>query len=187
MSTSFDFEEPEHFTTGTVGEPGHRIFFLQASQAGSVATLRLEKQQVAALAEYLAGILADLPDAEDSSEHADLIEPAIEEWVVGALAVAYEEATDRILLVAEELVVTPDADDEGEGDTPADELAAALAEAGLDGGLEADAATARFRLTRGQVAGFIARAAELVLSGRPICPLCGRPIDPDGHACPRLN
>ncbi len=103
MSTSFDFDEPDHFTAGTVGEPGHRIFFLQAGQSGSVATLRLEKQQVAALAEYLAGILADLPDAEAAAAEVDLIEPAIEEWVVGALAVAYEEATDRILLVAEEL------------------------------------------------------------------------------------
>ena len=68
MSTSFDFDEPDHFTAGTVGEPGHRIFFLQAAQAGSVATLRLEKQQVAALAEYLAGILADLPDAEATAD-----------------------------------------------------------------------------------------------------------------------
>jgi uncharacterized repeat protein (TIGR03847 family) len=178
VSTSFDFEEPEHFTAGTVGGPGRRVFYLQAAQQGSVATLRLEKQQVAALAEYLAGILADLPDAEAEVAGAALIEPAIEEWVVGALAVAYEEATDRILLVAEELLVVPD--DLDEEQTP-EELAAAMAEAGLD------SASARFRLTRSQVAAFIARAADLVVSGRPICPLCGRPIDPDGHACPRLN
>jgi uncharacterized repeat protein (TIGR03847 family) len=182
MSTSFDFDEPEHFTTGTVGEPGHRIFFLQAAQAGSVATLRLEKQQVAALAEYLAGILADLPDAEAPAAEVDLIEPAIEEWVVGALAVAYEEATDRILLVAEELIVGVDEDEEG-----ADDLSESADSPGLAGEPDDDSATARFRLTRGQVAGFIARAATLVLSGRPICPLCARPIDPDGHACPRLN
>jgi len=179
VSTSFDFEEPEHFTAGTVGGPGRRVFYVQAAQQGSVATLRLEKQQVAALAEYLAGILADLPDAEEELAGAELIEPAIEEWVVGALAVAYEEATDRILLVAEELLVVPD-DQLGEGQTP-EEMAAAMAEAGLD------SASARFRLSRSQVAAFIARAAELVVSGRPICPLCGRPIDPDGHACPRLN
>ncbi len=175
MSTSFDFDEPDRFTAGTVGEPGHRIFYLQATQGGSVATLRLEKQQVAALAEYLAGILADLPDADEPAAEVDLIEPAIEEWVVGALAVAYEEATDRILLVAEQIEVAPDSDeDDAERSTPTPDL-------------EEDAATARFRLTRSQVAGFIARAASLVLSGRPICPLCARPIDPDGHACPRLN
>lgn len=175
MSTSFDFDEPAHFTTGTIGEPGHRVFFLQAAQQGEVATLRLEKQQVAALAEYLAGILADLPDALAEPTELDLIEPAIEEWVVGALAVAYEEATDRILLVAEELVVEPTEDDEGE--------TAARPEADEDH----DTATARFRLSRDQVAAFIRRAAELIVSGRPICPLCDRPIDPEGHACPRLN
>ncbi len=180
MSTSFEFDEPEHFTTGTIGEPGHRVFFLQAAQHGSVATLRLEKQQVAALAEYLAGILADLPDAEAEPSGLDLIEPAVEEWVVGALAVAYEEATDRILLVAEELVVAPEGEEDDADDEP-DLLALAL------GDDESDTATARFRLSRDQVSAFIRRAAELVVSGRPICPLCGRPIDPEGHACPRLN
>jgi uncharacterized repeat protein (TIGR03847 family) len=183
VSTSFEFDEPEHFTTGTIGEPGHRVFFLQAAQQGSVATLRLEKQQVAALAEYLAGILADLPDAVSEPSGLDLIEPAVEEWVVGALAVAYEEATDRILLVAEELVVTPDEDtDGGDDDDDSDFVAMVLADDD-----DVDTATARFRLSRDQVSAFIRRAAELVVSGRPICPLCGRPIDPEGHACPRLN
>jgi uncharacterized repeat protein (TIGR03847 family) len=178
MSTSFEFDSPEHFTAGTVGEPGHRVFFIQAAQQGAVATLRLEKQQVAALAEYLAGILADLPDTDLSPTDLDLIQPAVEEWVVGALAVAYEEADDRILLVAEELIPTDDDGQTDDDDEPDGEPSV---------GLDPDAATARFRLTRHQVSAFIRRAAELVVSGRPICPLCGRPIDPEGHACPRLN
>jgi uncharacterized repeat protein (TIGR03847 family) len=168
VSSSFDFDGPDHFTAGTEGEPGHRVFFIQARQAGEVASLRLEKQQVAALGEYLAGILADLPDAPALTTPAQLIEPVIAEWVVGALAVAYEEADDRILLVAEELV----RDDEGDDDQPV-ELP--------------EPATARFRLTRTQVAAFIELAGTLVSSGRPLCRLCGRPMDPDGHACPRLN
>lgn len=168
MTSSFDFDSPDHFTSGAVGPPGSRVFFLQARQNGEVANLRLEKQQVAALGDYLAGILADLPDAEVEPSDVELLEPAIEEWVVGALAVAYEEAEDRVLLVAEELVLEPDDDD------PV--------------GLEIDdPATARFRLTRGQVLAFIRHAAGLVTSGRPLCRLCGKPIDPDGHACPRLN
>jgi uncharacterized repeat protein (TIGR03847 family) len=168
VSTSFQFDAPDRFTAGTVGEPGHRVFYLQAAERGAVATLRLEKQQVAALAEYLAGILADLPDAQDEPTDIDLEEPVVAEWVVGSLAVAYEEAADRILLVAEELVPEADDDDEEPIEPP-------------------DPASARFRLTRDQVAAFIRRAAELVVSGRPLCPLCGRPIDPEGHACPRLN
>ncbi len=167
MSSSFTFDDPDHFTAGTVGEPGHRVFFIQARQDGEVASLRLEKQQVAALGEYLGGILADLPDAEPTMDPADLIEPAIAEWVVRTLAVAYEEADDRILLVAEELQPTDEDDPEG------------LA-------LE-DPATARFRLTRAQTAAFIVRAYELVSSGRPLCRLCGQPMDPEGHPCPRNN
>jgi uncharacterized repeat protein (TIGR03847 family) len=171
MNSSFQFDAPERFTTGTVGEPGHRVFYLQAAEEGSVATLRLEKQQVAALAEYLAGILADLPDAADEPTDLDLIEPVVAEWVVGSLAVAYEEAADRILLVAEELVAQPDDEDDEAPDVDDEE----------------EPASARFRLTRDQVAAFIRRAAELMVSGRPLCQLCGRPIDPEGHACPRLN
>jgi uncharacterized repeat protein (TIGR03847 family) len=179
VTSSFDFDAPDHFTAGAVGPPGHRVFFLQARQAGEVATLRLEKQQVAALGDYLAGILADLPDAVVEPTDVELIEPAIEEWVVGALAVAYEKEDDRVLLVAEELVLEPD-DDATEPDE-LDELDAII-------GLGADEpATARFRLTRGQVLAFIRHAAALVTSGRPLCRLCGKPIDPDGHACPRLN
>ena len=101
-----------------------------------------------------------------------LIEPVVAEWVVGSLAVAYEEADDRILLVAEELIVV-DEDD-------VDELAA-------DPSSLPDGASARFRLSRSQVLAFIRTAAELVTSGRPLCRLCGKPMDPDGHACPRLN
>jgi uncharacterized repeat protein (TIGR03847 family) len=178
VTSSFDFDAPDHFTAGAVGPPGHRVFFLQARQAGEVATLRLEKQQVAALGDYLAGILADLPDAQVEPSDVELLEPAIEEWVVGALAVAYEKDDDRVLLVAEELVLEPD---DGDGDAEIDELDALI-------GVDVDEpATARFRLTRGQVLAFIRHAAALVTSGRPLCRLCGKPIDPDGHACPRLN
>jgi uncharacterized repeat protein (TIGR03847 family) len=173
MSTSFEFLEPDHFTAGAIGEPGRRVFYLQARQADHVVSLRLEKQQVAALGEYLAGILADLPDAEPLPLSLELIEPVVAEWVVGSLAVAYEEADDRILLVAEELIVD---EDEGEIEGVAADPTSGPEEA-----------TARFRLSRSQVLAFIRTAAELVTSGRPLCRLCGKPIDPDGHACPRLN
>jgi uncharacterized repeat protein (TIGR03847 family) len=172
MGTSFEFLEPDHFTAGAIGEPGRRVFYIQARQTDHVVSLRLEKQQVAALGEYLAGILADLPDAEPLPVSLDLIEPVVAEWVVGSLAVAYEEADDRILLVAEELVVVDEDDLDDLTEDPAS---------------LPDEATARFRLSRSQVLAFIRTAAELVTSGRPLCRLCGKPIDPDGHACPRLN
>jgi uncharacterized repeat protein (TIGR03847 family) len=167
VTSSFELR-PERFTAGTLGPPGQRIFFLQAVEGTQVVSLRLEKQQVAALAEYLAGILADLPAVEASENHdKGLVEPVVAEWVVGSLAVAYEEADDRVLIVAEELM----SDDEE------DEAA----------GVEASPARARLHLTREQVAAFVADAVELVMAGRPACPLCGHPMNPDGHNCPKSN
>lgn len=168
MSSSFDLH-PDRFLTGTVGEPGQRVFYLQAAEEDRTVSFRLEKQQVAALAEYLAGILADLPpDEEPPLQTLTLVEPIVAEWTVGSLAVAYDADEDTIIVVAEELTET------GPDDEPLDDL---LGEAG----------SARFHLRRGQVTAFIRVAVELVMSGRPPCPLCGQPLDPDGHVCPRSN
>lgn len=164
MSESFDMH-PERFVTGTVGPPGQRVFYLQGVAGPEVVTLRLEKQQVAALAEYLAGIIADLPSVQPFPVAADLTEPVVEEWIVGSLGVAYDEGNDRVLIVAEELVETDESGDE----------------------LSAEPATARFHLERAQVVAFIEHAVEVVLAGRPPCPICGRPMDPNGHVCPRSN
>lgn len=173
MSESFEFTDPDHVAAGAIGPAGERVFYLQARQQGHVVSLRLEKQQVAALCEYLGGILNDLAAVvEPLPTQVDLIEPVVAEWVVGALAVAYEEADDRILLVAEEFVAT----EEDEDDT--------LAE--IDP-LAPSAAIARFRLTRAQVQAMVTHASEVVSAGRPVCPVCGRPMEPDGHFCPRNN
>jgi uncharacterized repeat protein (TIGR03847 family) len=162
---SFDVGDPMVFTAGTVGPPGRRVFYLQAQGDGVVVTLKCEKQQVGALADYLAGLLADLPTVDESAVPTllDLVEPIVPEWSVGTLAVAWDDTNDRMVLVAEELLTEEEQE------------------------LAADAARARFQLTRAQVAAFVNRARELVAGGRPPCPLCGGPLDPEGHACPRLN
>lgn len=182
MTASFDFDAPDQVTAGAVGPPGQRVFYLQARQAGEVVSLRLEKQQVAALCEYLAGILNDLATVTDVvPTDLGLIEPVVAEWVTGALAVAYEEADDRILLVAEEFVPAPEGTENDDDDILAPGLGEAL---GADG---SPASTARFRLTRAQVLGLVRHAASIVTAGRPICQICGRPMDPAGHFCPRNN
>lgn len=167
MSSSFDLPEVERFTAGTVGPPGSRVFYLQVTAGGQVVTLRLEKAQVAVLAGYLAELLADLPtpSPEEIPEQAELVEPVVAEWVVGQLGVAFDESRDRMVIRADELV-----DDEEEG--------AVIATA---------AGSARFALTRPQVAGFVVHAAALVVAGRPPCPLCRRPLDPEGHVCIKTN
>ena len=197
MAPSFDFEAPDFFTTGTVGVPGRRTFYLQAREAGSVVTLKLEKEQIRALAEYLAKLLNDLPDPGALPRDMALLEPVSEAWVVGSLGVAYDEAADRILIVAEELSEEAEEEEDDDDDEAAEESAAeegpraarAPAEAvePPEPGEPPDTAKARFRLTRPQAAAFVERARSLVQAGRPSCRLCGLPMDPDGHTCPGTN
>ena len=157
MST-LDLGDVDRFTVGTHGAVGRRTFLLQCRAEQAVLTLKVEKQQVTVLAEYLGRILRDLPRPGHPPEDLDLQEPADPHWVVGTLGVSYDEAIDRIVLVAEEAV----GDDE-------------------------DGDMARFTVTREQAAAFAVRATSLVEAGRPPCPLCGGPIDPNGHLCPRTN
>ena len=64
MSRSFELPDVEWATVGTVGPPGQRTFYLQARQDDQQVTLKLEKQQVAAIAQFLGEILSDLPVAD---------------------------------------------------------------------------------------------------------------------------
>lgn len=178
MSDSFEFTEPSHFTAGAVGEPGRRVFFLQAGQASSLVSLKIEKQQVAALATFLQTVIDDLPVPEGEARAPELLEPAIETWTVGQIAVGVDEATSRVVLVVEELVDEPD---DVDVDVDDDDLGLDLPQ------LEPVGATLRVHLTVEQAVGFVAMAAELMQRGRPSCRLCGQPMDPAGHACPRLN
>ena len=104
MSSSFRFDDPEAFTAGTVGEPGARTFFLQVVEAGQVVSLKCEKQQVAALAEYLAELLADLPPVshEVAGIPPALVEPVLAEWVAGSMGVAWDEDDERFVIVIDE-------------------------------------------------------------------------------------
>ncbi len=156
--SELDLGDVERFTVGTLGSVGRRIFLLQCRSDATVLTLKVEKQQVAVLAEYLGRLLRELPRPGHPPDDLDLQEPVDPHWVVGTLGVNYDDALDRIVLVAEEAT----GDDE-------------------------DGDMARFTITREQAAAFAVRATSLVESGRPPCPLCGGPIDPSGHLCPRTN
>ena len=168
MSESWEFTEPDSIVPGVFGEPGRRTFFIQVRDGGRIVSFKMEKQQVAALCEYLEGILTDLP-AIHPGQFIAAVNPEDMQWIVGGLAVAYEEDDDRLMIVAEEM---PDIDDEDD-DFIED--------------FDFDPATARIRITRAQVAAFIAVGNDIVRAGRPACRLCGRPMDPGGHPCPRLN
>ncbi len=173
----FDLDPVERFTAGAVGEPGHRVFYLQAAAGGDPAvSFKLEKAQVAALAGYFAQLLADLasPEPGDQPTDLELREPVLAEWVVGTIGVAYDETRGTFLVRLDELVES-DEDDDDDREDDEDE----------DG--DSAHGSARLVLTRGQAHAFVIRSAQLVSSGRPPCPLCGRPIDPEGHLCVKTN
>ncbi|HEX9260025.1 MAG TPA: DUF3090 domain-containing protein [Acidimicrobiales bacterium] len=170
MGDRFELGDVEVFTAGAVGQPGQRTFFLQARGAAGTVSVKCEKQQVAALAEHLQRLLRDLAAPADQPHPSTLEITAPDEaaFVLGPIGVAVDGANDRIVLQLEEMVAT---DEEG------DPLP----------GAEEDKGMVRAHLTRGQAKAFADRALELVAAGRPLCRWCARPIDPDGHACPRMN
>ena len=183
MTQRFDLPSPTHFTAGTIGMPGQRTFFVQAVEGGVTVTLKVEKTQVAALAQYMAELLADLPPVPDEELPFDLelVEPAIAEWVVGTIGVAFDEGRDRMVVTFQELQVQ-ELEDQEDDDDPTD----AFSDTG-GAGEDGDGGVATFMVTRSQAMGFVRRAAELVASGRPPCTLCGRPLDTEGHVCIKTN
>jgi uncharacterized repeat protein (TIGR03847 family) len=175
VSASFEFDGPDHFTAGSVGPPGQRVFYLQAREQGTLVTLKCEKEQVVALGEYLGGVLARLPgDAATGGNRSDLLQPIEAAWPVGSLGVGYDSDHDRIVVVANERV------EEAEEDEDVEQPARPAREA-------PEPASARFAITRAQAAAFVERARALQRAGRPTCPMCGEPQDPAGHVCPRSN
>jgi uncharacterized repeat protein (TIGR03847 family) len=166
MSASFELSAVQRLTVGTVGPPGKRTFYLQARQDDQLVTLKLEKQLVGALAERLTELLEEWPalGPVPADDALGLEEPVLAEWPVGLLRIDYDRDSNQVVLVAEEVTQL---DEEGEP----------VASGGI----------ARFAATREQVAALARRGAALVQAGRPPCPLCGYPLDPGGHSCPRTN
>jgi uncharacterized repeat protein (TIGR03847 family) len=169
------FETPDRFVPGTVGQPGARTFFLQVRKAAAVLSVALEKVQVAALAERLRVLLAELerrgvevPAGGGDPDTRPLDEPLMELFRVGTMALSWDTERERVLIETRE---TTEDDDEP--------LDVADDEDGPD--------TIRVHLTLAETRAFIDRAEALVAAGRLPCPMCGQPLDPRGHMCPRRN
>lgn len=175
------FDPPERFVAGTVGQPGDRTFFLQARDGPRVVSVVMEKVQVAVLAERLGELLAELErrgvaaaalaDASVPNDSAPLDEPINEVFRAGSLTLGWDGGAGRVLVEARAQsedgeAIDPDDDDDEDEDGP-DLL--------------------RVRISLDAARSFVTRAGRVVAAGRPPCPLCGGPLDPQGHICPRQN
>ena len=189
------FEPPERFVAGTVGEPGDRTFFLQARGGGRVVSVALEKVQVSLLAEKLEELLTEasrrfgveMPEAPVLPVHDNepLDTPVDEEFRVGTLGLAFDVDTTTVVIEAIEAGEGDAEVDLGEDDEDTDDDDPIGDDE--DDEPDDDLDRLRVRLTPEATRAFIDRARRVVAAGRPPCPLCGQPLDPAGHLCPRHN
>lgn len=169
------FRSPDRFLVGTVGRPGEREFYLQAVDGKRVVSVACEKQQVAILADKLGSLIGEVVRRFGEKEPVvDPTEPALEtpvdpEFRVGTMGLAWDGEGSRI--VVELLAIT-------EAEVNEDTV--------LDDSAEGPDALRVF-LSLDEAMSFAAQAERVVAAGRPPCPLCANPLDPDGHICPRLN
>jgi uncharacterized repeat protein (TIGR03847 family) len=173
----YTYDPPERFVAGTVGQPGERTFYLQATLGSRVTSVVLEKGQVSQLAERLEELLDEVTrrTGTPSSTPADagiddgpLDLPLTEDFRVGAIALAWDHDGERVIIEAQE-----------ESEEPLEPLAEDVPEDGP--------AVLRVRISAEAARAFSRRAIQVVRAGRPPCPLCGLPLDPAGHVCPRQN
>ena len=178
MPVIHEFDPPERFVAGTVGEPGARTFFLQARSGPRMVSVALEKQQVAVLAERIDELLDEVmaatgndtlipavaPVALDDS--GPLEQPIDEQFRAGTMTLSWDPSIARVVIEVFPLTETTDEDDDADAE-PEEVLTV--------------------RLEAGPARAFVHRAALVIEAGRPDCPFCGNPIDPEGHLCVRAN
>jgi uncharacterized repeat protein (TIGR03847 family) len=165
-----DVDPCEHITADAIGAPGQRVFYLQAFQAARTVTVIIEKVQLQSLSVGVEQFLAklaqqdpSLPEASaDFSDEQMRISPPLEPvFRAGEIGLGYDRDRDLVVIVVREIL--------------------------LDGDEPEEAATIRFWCTRSQARALARWGVEVVQRGRPVCPQCGQPMEPEGHFCPKKN
>ena len=162
----YEFRPVSHIAVGAVGRPGQRVFLLQARYERQMLTLKMEKFQVAALAEAIDQIVSELERVEERIVTA-VEEPAelevdedllLPDFVVGDIGLGYDAGNSMAIIMLNEISAV-----EQQGDV------------------------ARMWVPLEHARALAKQARRVVAGGRPICPLCNKPIDPEGHFCPGRN
>ena len=165
-----DLHPVSHITADAIGQPGKRVFYLQGWQGERTVTLIIEKVQIQSLAIGLEQFLAeihekfpDLPEAvsEYQEEQMHIHPPVDPLFRVGEIGLGYDSDNDLLVLVVREIVA--------EGSEPE------------------ETGVVRLWCTRSQLRAMAHWGMEVASRGRPLCPQCGEPMDPEGHFCPKKN
>ena len=165
---TYDLDPVTRITAHAVGEPGRRVFYLQARYNHELVSLVAEKEQINALSQAVNQLLEDLAQKNpllSSSDDMVLVSdmsleaPLEPKFRIAQMGIGYDADRDMIILVVQGY-------QEDEGDA---------------------APTARFSATRQQMRALSEHASRVVAQGRKICGNCGKPIDATGHFCPQMN
>lgn len=165
-----DLNPVSRMTAGTIGEPGQRVFYLQARQGGQLVTLICEKAQLQSLAvaveQFLVELQSRLPQLSEASAEFRETEMGLEQPIdplfrIGHIGLGYNDETDQLVLETRELLAESPETEEG--------------------------SVVRIWCSRSQLRGLARWGLELSQRGRLICGNCGEPIDPSGHFCPKRN
>lgn len=169
------FDWPDRVVVGTVGQPGSRSFYLQARAGSRIVSVSLEKEQSAVLAEKIEEILDELMAQEGNPvsiptatpielvDNDPLEQPVDAEFRTGAMSLGWDPTTAQVVIEAYPMVETDEEDPEESAVEPSEMLLV--------------------RIPVGTARAFAKRTLEIVGAGRPICPFCAAPIDPEGHVC----
>ena len=159
----------DHITVDAIGSPGNRVFYIEGHKDGESVCLIIEKIQLQSLITTIDDFLdqikdkfpAQIEEAVDFSEKEMRIEPPVDpRFRVGEMGLAYDAGRDVVNIIAKEMVLTGNPD---------------------------SGAMVRYGCSRGQVLALARWGSIVIERGRPICPQCLQPMEPEGHFCPKKN
>jgi uncharacterized repeat protein (TIGR03847 family) len=167
---TIDLDPIDHITIDAIGKPGQRVFYVQAWSESRTFTLLIEKIQIQTLAigfeRFLTEIKERFPEIDETEADFDEdkmhIHPPVDPYFrVGEMGLSYEEDRDRVILIVREVVLDVEEPEE--------------------------IRILRLWCTRSQVRAMCVWGLQVASRGRPICPYCGQPMEPEGHFCPKKN
>lgn len=159
----------DHITSDALGPPGQRVFYLQGTKDLQIVTLIVEKFQLQSLSigveNFLSEIAERFPDltaasAKYTPKDMQITPPVEPLFRVANIELGFHLDDDLVILVVHELLPETAEDQPG---------------------------IVRYWCTRSQLRAFGLWGVSVVSGGRPICPQCGNPEEPEGHFCIKKN